>query len=294
MTKNKHSTIGKGKAERAANGGNDEYYTKPELAKKYVAELHDLLQDKWPKLPKKTFIEPSAGNGSFLEPLQKTYPKGHVTGYDLTPRHEDITKADFFETTLPAKAIVVGNPPFGFAASLAVKFFNHAAKHRASVIAFIVPRTFKKSSIQAKLDVRYHLLHQEDTPKNAFVMPTGEYKDVPCVWQVWVRTRKHRVIPKKIKNTWFTLATPASADFAMRRVGGRAGKILDGTNHTVSSTYFIKSISRAPQDIEELKTVLSYLDFSKYIEATAGVRSLSQGEILVELDAYYKNLRAQT
>ena len=57
--------------------------------------------------------------------------------------------------------LVVGNPPFGKISSIAIKFFNKSAEY-ADCIAFIIPRTFKRVSVQNKLNLNFHLMYNED------------------------------------------------------------------------------------------------------------------------------------
>ena len=45
---------------------------------------------------------------------------------------------------------------------MAIKFFNYTAKF-SQVIAFIIPKTFRKN-IQNKLDLNFHLLSDIDIP----------------------------------------------------------------------------------------------------------------------------------
>ena len=122
----------------------DQFYTKPE-----VAELCCNLMDfsKYNKI-----LEPSAGTGVFLELL----PEDKRIGIDLEPKHPEITKQDFF-LYKGTEDLVIGNPPFGRVSSLAIKFFNHAATF-ADTIAFIIPRTFRRVSVQNKLNLHFHLV----------------------------------------------------------------------------------------------------------------------------------------
>ena len=69
----------------------DKYYTKPsiviqciELVKKYITILENDL-----------IIEPSTGNGSFIENI-KTISDNYKF-YDLEPEHEEIYKQDFLK-----------------------------------------------------------------------------------------------------------------------------------------------------------------------------------------------------
>lgn len=255
---------------RALYGGNDEYFTAPEVAKKCVDLLRGFLYDKGISYDTSQFVEPSAGNGSFLHALPPT-----TLAYDISPKCDKIIKANFFDVTIPLSSIVVGNPPFGFSCSTAIKFFNHSAKNRAKIIAFIVPKTFKKISIHQKLHSKYHLEFQEDLPKNSFLVNGLPYH-VPCVFQIWNRETYDRPYvgnpPEHIK-----FVSKENAQFSIRRVGGRAGKILEGTNYSESSTYFISS------DIPNIKEIISGIDFTQIVCNTSGVKSLSKKELLLAI-----------
>jgi hypothetical protein len=131
--------------------------------------------------------------------------------------------------------LVVGNPPFGKSSSLAVRFFNHAARW-AHTIAFVVPRTFRRESIQNRLSTAFRLRHDEDVPvvPCSFVPKMG----VKCCFQIWERTQTERPKVKGAKShpDWTFLpygpldatgqpTPPAGADFAMRAYGGKCGEI---------------------------------------------------------------------
>ena len=77
----------------------------------------------------------------------------------------------------------VGNPPFGRNSSLANDFFDHAAKS-ANVIAFIIPRTWMKHSIQSRIPNGWGLYFNAILPDYSFVYK-GEPHKVCCVAQIW-------------------------------------------------------------------------------------------------------------
>ena len=119
------------------SNGLDQFYTHPVLAREYAAKVSDIWGGS-----DTLFVEPSAGSGSFFTPLQNAGYK--IRGMDLDPKIKGIEKGDFLGehnlfTGDHDVVITVGNPPFGKNSSLAVRFFNKAAKH-ANVIAFIVPK----------------------------------------------------------------------------------------------------------------------------------------------------------
>lgn len=266
---NHHNTFGKGFSERGVNGGADEYFTTPEVAMNCMAVL--LTHVKQHKLSRRLFIEPSAGAGVWLDTLPDQFKRA---AYDINPQDTRIEQQNFYGVVVPKGCVVFGNPPFGFAAAEAVRFFNHAASG-AQLIAFIVPRSFKKQSVQARLSDDFHLLECVDLPAYSFEV-NGVSHDVPCCFQIWYRTGKKREIKKtEIRNPWFDFVGPGAADVAVRRVGGQAGRLLSGTDHSVSSTYFLRS--KVP--LKVLRAALDSIDLT-IVDQTAGVRSISKRELV--------------
>lgn len=227
------------------------------------------------------WIEPSAGDGAFLGYLPE-----NTIALDIYPEHPKIIKKDWFDfkDDLTDKG-VVGNPPFGFASSLAVRFFNHAGKLNSKYICFVIPKTFRKESVVKKLDKYYHLLYDVDVPKNSFVLNNKEY-NVPCCWQIWERKEIQRETNISIDLKLFDVVEH-DYDFLVRRVGGKAGEIV--LHGSKSSTYKIRSninkdslLCLWEQAVPVFKTIR---------ENTAGVRSVSLKEMKHVLSELYINKR---
>lgn len=144
--------------------GLDKFYTIPTYSKNCIDKMFEIYDiNTWDLI-----VEPSAGDGSFLNQI----PTKNKIGIDISPEETNIIKQDFFDYTPPldkTNILVIGNPPFGRVSSLAIKFFNHSAKW-ANVIAFIIPRTFRKISVQNKLDEMFHLIYDEETPIVFFLL----------------------------------------------------------------------------------------------------------------------------
>jgi hypothetical protein len=212
-------------------------------------------------------VEPSAGTGSFFRLL----PEGSV-GYDVDPKYPGLVTADFLTVDLPhdRDIAIIGNPPFGRNSSTAVRFFNHAAR-QAKVIAFIVPRTFRKASIVNRLDRSFRLLCEEPVPADAFLFRSKPY-DVPAIFQIWERTSWLRA-PMRIETRHcdFEFTTAEDADFAVQRVGARAGRLHRNFDASPSSHYFIKG------DVEH---VMMQLDLVGAAADVAGNPSLAKSEIV--------------
>lgn len=216
------------------------------------------------------FIEPGAGTGSFY----KLLPPGSIA-YDIEPKAPGITEADFLTTEPPRgkEIAVIGNPPFGKNASMAVKFFNHAAR-QAAVIGFIVPMTFQKTSIINRLDPSFHLLHEKLVPEGAFLFQ-GKKKTVTTVFQIWVRKPEQRKRKKMAtKHTDFEFTKPRFASFAIQRVGNLAGRIHRNFNASPQAHYFIKA------NVMGVEATMHSLVLSEVAKRTAGCPSLAKTELV--------------
>ena len=262
--------------------GLDKFYTLPECSKRCidkVSSMYDIAR--WDVI-----VEPSAGNGSFLNQI----PSNKKIGIDISPEHPDIIKQDFFDYHPPPEhknILVIGNPPFGRISSLAIKFFNHSAKW-ATVIAFIIPRTFRKTSIQNRLDNRFHLVYDEELPNRPCCFSPA--MAVKCCFQIWEKKDIQRdfVDLPKTHNDWEFLklgerdasgqpTPPANADFALRAYGSTIGEIkTEGLSYLrPKSWHWIKSNI----DKDTLIDRLGKLDYSKS-ENTARQNSMGRAELV--------------
>lgn len=218
-------------------------------------------------------LEPSAGNGSFYTQL----PSNKI-GLDIDPEHSSIKKQDYLEWC-PEKNkryIVIGNPPFGNNSKLAVEFFNHSATF-ADVIAFIVPRTFRKHTIQNRLNLTFHLIQDYLLETNSFLLE-GKTYSVPCCFQIWKRQKnKREKIILATSHEDFIFTDKDLGEFSLRRVGVLAGKANKNKNFAEASNYFIKSnIGDCLFDrFEEI-----YPTLKKYSQNTAGNPSIGKGELV--------------
>ena len=119
----------------------DQFYTNEIIAIECIKKLQDKVDiEKYD-----IHMEPSAGTGSFY----KLMDSSKRIGIDIDSKCEGVINMDFlnYQPNVDNKYLVLGNPPFGKNCSMAIKFFNKAAEF-SDCIAFIVPRTFKRVSIQ--------------------------------------------------------------------------------------------------------------------------------------------------
>lgn len=262
--------------------GLDKFYTVPSVAKECI----QTVGARYPWSSWDLVTEPSAGNGSFFLQI----PTLKKIGIDLVPEHSQIQKQDFFSFAPPihGRILVIGNPPFGKVSSLAIKFFNHAASF-ASVIAFIIPRTFRRRSVQNKLDTSFHLVEDSELPLEpcAFSPPMM----AKCCFQIWEKRSEKRVIvdlplthrhwtflPYGPLDTSGQPTPPPNADFAIRAYGGKCGEIwiLELDSLRPKSWHWIK----ASIDMNLLVQRFQTLDYS-ISQDTARQNSIGRAELVL-------------
>lgn len=210
-------------------------------------------------------LEPSAGAFAFWRAGYK------YIAFDIEPKNKNVIQADFLKVD-PLEfegAFVVGNPPFGFSGKLAVKFINHCAES-CDKMCFILPNTFRKELFFDKhLNRRLHLIEVIPLPKNSFILDGKEY-DVPCSIFYIEKLDFQR---KEIHFKNYLHKTVGEWGVPVRRVGGRAGQIVD--TFTPSTTYMLSSNFDTVEYFldkykDKIKEVASY---------TAGVRSITVDEL---------------
>lgn len=158
----------------------DKFYTKAEIAKQCVNYALPYLQNK-------IIIEPSAGNGRFLDALE--FYNLCYNALDIKPEDSKnrVVKQNFYDLVLDfdSNIAVIGNPPFGKRTKEAINFFNHAAKF-ADVIAFIMPVSAMKWSVQKELSSDFNLVEYHYLPVNSFTVEEEDYS-IRTVFQIWMK-----------------------------------------------------------------------------------------------------------
>lgn len=276
MTDNKPTT------KQVRDAGLDKFYTIPEISNKCI----DIIGTKYNWDTWDLVVEPSAGNGSFLTKI----PTSKKIGIDIEPEHTDIINKNFFDYNPPVgfnNILVVGNPPFGRVSSLAIKFFNHAAEW-CNVIAFIIPKTFRRVSLQNRLHKKFHLIYDEEIPSEpcSFSPPM----QVKCCFQIWEKKDENRDIIKLTTKhaDWDFLSNgppdnsgqptpPKGADFALLAYGGKCGSIVTKELDKLrpKSWHWVKAKISVPLLIERFRS----LDYS-ISKDTARQNSVGKGELV--------------
>lgn len=253
----------------------DRFYTTPETVQRCLELLDLSVYD--------CIIEPSAGTGNFLAQFPNT---ADIYAYDLRPEGDNIVQADWFKVDKSQfshykSTLVCGNPPFGQQNNLAIRFFNEAAQF-CNAIAFVLPLSFKKGSIQNRLNRSFHLVKEIVLTDCEFLLKDEECIKVPCVFQVWERMSTERALFKlKTTTLLFDFVDKTKADFRIQRVGGNAGKASFDLTKSPSSNYFIQNKSNLPN--EDFVEFVNNLIFPT-IEFTVGPKSLSKGELIAVIE----------
>lgn len=269
----------------------DKFYTNPDIVEMCLGYLQDTI-------PMNTFdfvLEPSAGNGSFFHKID--HP--NKLGIDISPESDSIFEQDFLEFTQEVKyenILVVGNPPFGRVSSLAIKFFNHAATF-ANVIAFIVPRTFRRTSVMNRLNFNFDLILDIEIPTEPCSFTPKMLSK--CCFQIWQRSeivRSKINLPTVHHDFQFVKHGPVDelgqptppiepVDFVIRAYGHKCGEILTEGFEVLrpKSWHWIKCTEGLPVDIilERFKS----LDYTLSLD-TARQNSIGKAD-LVQL--YHNN-----
>lgn len=271
---------------------NEEYYTKSHIAKKCIDFIDNIEQYD-------VIVEPSAGNGSFSTQLVGL-PK--VLSFDINPQCPNILEQDFLELDtfdlLNKKVLTIGNPPFGRQSSIAKKFIRKA-KCYSDTIAFILPRSFKKDSMQ-KVFEGFTLEKWFDIEENAFLIKGSIEHNVPCIFQVWKRNNKPIISPiKKILpiNYKFIPKSHLDIDFNdnnmlfIHRAGSKAGlaftekeKIINEKDKIKDGYYIIESNFIK----NNKKYLIKEINNIKWEHKnTIGQKSISQSEIIPYLNNFF-------
>ena len=255
----------------------DQFYTNETVAIRCIQRIINLI----PLTRNYLWVEPSAGNGSFLHNIPTSFEK---VGLDLDPKAKDILKQDYLTWIPPSNKdiIVFGNPPFGRQSSLAKSFILKSCVF-AKVVAFILPKSFTKPSMFNAFALKFHLIHSAELDKDSFVINGSKY-DVPCVFQVWQKTDIDRKVEEKINPSGFEYVKGHKPyHIAFRRVGGLAGKCYknDGSDFSVQSHYFIKLNDNI---VSYVDTIIEKTNNHTFPSNTLGPRSLSKSEANVVIN----------
>jgi hypothetical protein len=251
----------------------DKFYTKPQVAEKCISTLRSIL----PNIHDYTWIEPSAGDGKFLDAMPCP-----VTGYDIAPDRSDIIEQDFleFHPTVTSPIGIIGNPPYGSRSKLAIKFINHAALF-ADVIAFVLPVTFLRLNIQNKLDRRLHLLESVLLPSGSFI-PRTTCRSVFQIWKKDIPNRPLHPLPRDTADYTFVrrkienIHNPSMVWF--KASCKSYGRVVNPDEIDIKKMFMYFCIKPHPGKLEQVVTNLQLLEseFVKYGKYSINIPGISQ------------------
>jgi len=252
--------------------GTEQYYTPKDLA----GELVELTLRTISRATEKSFLEPAGGTGSFIEALNRAGITA-ITSVDKYPMHPSVIQADFLEwETKRTDLLTISNPPFGRNNALSVPFFNRAAEF-SSQIAFLVPRSWRKWSVQNRLDSRFHLVLDVDIAvqyEDALGEKIAKRNDLRTCFQIWEKRLDLRATIAVPDNGFIQKTTPDNADLAIRVFGYGCGNVMSDFPRQPNTTLmFLRVLDKS------IKSALLDLDYERFSINTAYTRALSFQEI---------------
>jgi predicted RNA methylase len=253
--------------------GKEQYYTPAATADQILDNVKSLLGD----VEQFPLIEPAGGTGNFIESALRV-GFSTILSYDIEPHHPLVQKGSFLDQDLQIQgAVTVSNPPFGRNNSLSVPFFNHAANH-SELIVFIVPRSWRKWTVQNKLDRRFHLVKDDDLTIN-YEDQSGNLLSKKSLLRTCVQY--WRKSPNELRRIYavqdqgvIQRTSYADADASFTLFGYGCGTVKTEFERKPNTTQmFIKF--KHPRALEAIQSV----DFSRFYLNTAYTEALSMHEI---------------
>jgi len=259
--------------------GKEQFYTPPAIAESIIK----IVQKRLGNLSGYTLLEPAGGTGSFIE-AAKRYGLTKVISFDIEPHHKKIRLGDFLDQEISRKGLItISNPPFGRNNSLSIPFFNKAAQV-SDLIVFIVPRSWRKWSVQNRLNQNFHLVRDDDLAIN-YVDVNGEDSHAKdrlrtCV-QFWERRETIRPLIKVQDMGIIERTTPDQADAALTMFGYNCGSLTtDFERRKITTRMYLKFTH------PKAKKAIENSDFSKFYLNTAYTEALALPEINYVLNEY--------
>jgi hypothetical protein len=240
-----------------------------------------------------------------------------VISYDIEPHHPMVQAGDFLtvpllgdelnsdglaDEKLPAAGsttiargnsasqgtLAISNPPFGRANKLCIPFFNKLANH-CDYIGFIVPKSWRKWSVQNRLDPHFHLIHDEDLVVNYVDMagaPLAEGKTgLNTVFQIWQRRDFLRPQVLVENRGYISKCDYADADVALTIFGHGCGTVKTEFPRQPNTTQMFLKLHHTGA-----LTALQNADFAQYYQNVAYIKALSIKEIYAALNQYFDEL----
>jgi len=169
----------------------DQFFTPIDTAKECFNIFKNTIKLYDEKVEDFKFIEPSAGDGSFL----KILPPDTIA-IDIEPKHNNIINYDYLNW-IPNNSnhnyVVFGNPPFGLRGHIALKFINHSYTF-ADYVCFILPQLFESDGkgVPRKRVKGYNLIYSIKL-NSKFYEPSGNLIPINTIFQIWSKKHKNDI-----------------------------------------------------------------------------------------------------
>ncbi len=226
----------------------DQYFTKPQVVRRCLAQLGSLSRFD-------LVIEPSAGNGVFLDAIK--HP--NKIGIDIDPQHPDVIQADWFKYEVDegcGSALVIGNPPYGQYHKLSSAFIRRAMLfHNIHTVAFILPNVYRKHTRQRIIPQYWRIASITDLGRDCFTLDGRDYH-VPTSFFVF---DKSPGVDLRIKHPSVVTGTrdfdfSGPQDFDVFVFGASPRKVIQSPTSN-NRGYYLKSKIPVPLLIERIKNV---------------------------------------
>ena len=267
--------------------GKEQYYTHPALAARLTDVMMSIIGT---GATSAQWIEPAGGTGSFVEALAER-GVANIVSFDIEPHHPRVQRADFLSTRLVGSGMVsITNPPFGRANKLCIPFFNKLADH-CDYIGFIVPKSWRKWSVQDRLHSNFHLVHDEDLVVN-YVSSAGAplalgKTNLNTVFQAWRREPEIRVRHKVDDRGYIEKTSPDQADVSLTIFGRGCGSVKTNFPRVPNTTQMFLRVRD-----QSVVTGLQNANLAQFYNNVAYVEALSLQEINYALNEYFDSITA--
>lgn len=234
----------------------DKYYTPTHLAKYCIDKTYEIIG----RENITEIIEPSAGNGSFSNQIDR------CIAYDIEPDGENIVEQDYLELELGYKKgrLIIGNPPYGSRNTIAVKFFKKAIKE-CDYISFILPKSQLNNNQQL---YEFDLIYSEKIDSKSYV---DLDKRVELCFNIYSRPKNDRLNKKPsykfkdiqlVENRAYKGYKDVNYDFRICNWGQKCGKILSEDEFFAQEIAFYIKNDSMKKKIQELIKDVDLKDFN--------------------------------
>jgi hypothetical protein len=164
----------------------DQFFTPVKTAQYCFEKFCEKIKDFGETEKDLVFIEPSAGDGSFL----KVLPNDMTIAMDIESTNSAILEQDYLDWkpnfAKGGRYVVFGNPPFGLRGHLALRFINHSNNFDAEYVCFILPQLFESDGkgVPRKRVKGFNLIHSEKLETN-FYEPNKNELTINTIFQIW-------------------------------------------------------------------------------------------------------------